>query len=176
MKKAIILIDGSNFYFKLKKLNLRNLLRFNFSEFKQLTASEYQVVKAIYYIGAIKSDGSRKSQQMFNNQRKLLLSLKKHGLEYSLGYLLKSGKSFHEKGVDVKIAVDILVAAYENLADHTVLVSSDTDLIPAIKKVREKGKTVEYVGFSHQPSSAMIKNCSSYKLLTKRELKTLLKT
>ena len=112
---------------------------------------------------------------MFSNQRKLLLSLKKHELEYSLGYLLKSGKSFHEKGVDVKIAVDILVAAYENLADHIVVVSSDTDLIPAINKAREKGKSVEYIGFAHQPSSAMIKNCSSYKLLTKRELITLLK-
>lgn len=175
MKKAVILIDGSNFYFKLKKLNLRNLLHFNFSEFRQLISAKYKIVKTVYYIGAIKSDGSKKSQQMFSNQRKLLLSLKKHELEYSLGYLLKSGKSFHEKGVDVKIAVDILVAAYENLADHIVVVSSDTDLIPAINKAREKGKSVEYIGFAHQPSSAMIKNCSSYKLLTKRELITLLK-
>lgn len=40
----------------------------------------------------------------------------------------------------------MLVAAYENLCDRIILVSSDTDLIPAIKKTQEKGKIVEYVG------------------------------
>jgi uncharacterized LabA/DUF88 family protein len=51
----------------------------------------------------------------------------------------------------VKLAVDILVAAYENLCNRVYLVSSDTDLLPAIKKAQEKGKKIEYVGFSHKP-------------------------
>ena len=77
------------------------------------------------------------------NQQKLFTHLKKHHIFYSLGYLLKSGDKYHEKGVDVNIAVDILVATYENLSDHIILVSSDTDLLPAIRKAREKGKTVQ---------------------------------
>lgn len=108
---------------------------------------------------------------MFANQQRLLAQLKKHGVKYSLGYLLRSESKFHEKGVDVNIAVDMLVAAYENMADKIILVSSDTDLIPAVKKVREKGKNVEYIGFSHQPSVAMVANCSSSRLLTKDDLK-----
>lgn len=68
------------------------------------------------------------------------------------------------------MAVDILVAAYENLCDHIVLVSSDTDLLPAIKKAREKGKTIEYIGFSHGPSLAMVANCTESRLLKTEDI------
>jgi len=50
--------------------------------------------------------------------------------------MLKTDEIYHEKGVDVLMAVDLLTGAYENLYDTTILVSSDTDLIPAIEKVR----------------------------------------
>ena len=83
---------------------------------------------------------------------------------------MKSNDVFHEKGVDVKIAVDILASAYENLADRIILVSSDTDLLPAVQKAKEKGKMVEYVGFVHQPSQAMKRHCSRYRLLNKEDL------
>ena len=77
---------------------------------------------------------------------------------------------FHEKGVDVNIAVDMLVAAYENLCDRLYLVSSDTDLIPAIAKAQEKGKTVVYVAFSHQVSKALVAACKETQTLTKEML------
>jgi uncharacterized LabA/DUF88 family protein len=69
------------------------------------------------------------------------------------------------------MAVDILIATYEDLCDHIILLSSDTDLLPAIKKAREKGKTIEYIGFSHAPSLAMIANCSTSRLLVARDIK-----
>ena len=83
---------------------------------------------------------------------------------------MKSDGKFHEKGVDVQIAVDMLVAAYENLADRIILVSSDTDLAPAIKKAKEKRKIVEYIGFSHNPSVAMVSFCSESTLLKKEDI------
>lgn len=121
-------------------------------------------------MGAVRTDGTKHTQRLFNKQQKLLAHLRKQKLRYSLGYLLKSKGKVHEKGVDVNIAVDILVATYEDLCDHIILISSDTDLLPAIKKAKEKGKTVEYIGFSHQPSVAMVANCSRSGLLTKEEL------
>jgi len=169
-KKAIILIDGSNFYFKLKDLKLNHLLNFNFSEFGIKLANKNVINMTIYYIGKIKTDGTKKTQILFDNQRKLLSHLGKHKIKYSIGYLLKSNGRYHEKGVDVNIAVDMLVATYEKLCDHIILISSDTDLLPAIKKAKEKGITVEYIGFSHQPSLAMIANCSVSKLLDKDDL------
>ena len=172
MKKnrCIILIDGSNFYFKLKDLKLHRLLQFDFSGFVKQLASSNEVVETVYYVGAIRTDGSEKTRRLFKAQRRLLAYLKRNKIRYSLGYLLKSDGKFHEKGVDVNIAVDILVATYENLCDKIILVSSDTDLLPAVKKTKEKGKKVEYIGFSHQPSLAMVANCTSSRLLTKEDL------
>lgn len=175
IKKCIVLIDGSNFYFKLKDLNLHHLLSFDFSQFINKLIGKYKLVSSTYYIGKIRTDGTEKTQQLFDNQRKLLRHLRTNKVNYSLGYLLKSDGKFHEKGVDVNMAVDILVATYENLCDHIILVSSDTDLLPAIKKAKEKGKTIEYIGFSHQPSLAMIANCSESRLLKQEDLLPLIK-
>lgn len=170
MEKCIILIDGSNFYFKLKDLELHHELKFNFSGFTEYLKGESKIVKSVYFVGAVKTDGKEHTQKLFNKQQKLFAHLKKHRFKYSLGYLLKSDGKFHEKGVDVNIAVDILVATYEDLCEKIILVSSDTDLLPAIKKAKEKGKIVEYIGFSHKPSVAMVANCSKSRLLTKEDL------
>lgn len=169
-QKCILLIDGSNFYFKLKDLKLHHLLKFDFTGFNKMLVSENELLYAKYYVGKIRTDGTEKTKKLFDNQQKLLGHLKKHRYQYSLGYLLKSDNVFHEKGVDVNIAVDMLVATYENLCQRLILVSSDTDLIPAVNKAREKGIIVEYVGFSHQPSIAMVARCEESRLLKKEDL------
>jgi len=169
-KRCIILIDGSNFYFKLKDLKLYNLLEFDFSKFAKFLARSTKIVGANYYIGRVRQDGSEQADKMLASQQKLFANLKSNNFKYVLGYLLKSDNAYHEKGVDVHIAVDMLVAAYENLCDRIVLVSSDTDLEPAILKAKEKKKIVEYVGFSHKPSVAMVRFCSESRLLTKEDL------
>lgn len=169
-KNCIVLIDGSNFYFKLKDLKLHQLLNFDFSRFIKHLTKDYKIIQTTYYVGAIRTDGTTKVQKMFNNQRKLLAHLRKHKLSYSLGYLLRSKGKFHEKGVDVNIAVDIVSGALKGKYDRCILVSSDTDLLPAILMAQEAGKTVEYIGFSHQPSLAMVANCSESRLLKKEDL------
>lgn len=175
-RKCIILIDGSNFYFKLKDLGLHKDPYFDFSGFAKTIARKDRIIQATYYVGAVRTDGTSFTQKLFSKQRRLLSHLKKHRFKYSLGYLLKSNNKFHEKGVDVNIAVDMLVASYENLCDRIILISSDTDLLPAIKKAREKGKIVYYIGFSHQPSLAMVANCTESKLITKEDLTPFTKT
>jgi uncharacterized LabA/DUF88 family protein len=171
-QRCIILIDGSNFYFKLKDLGLHHLLDFNFTKFTLSLSRSHRIIKACYYVGRIRQDGTDKTQKLFDGQQKLLGRLKKHKILYKLGYLLKSDGTYHEKGVDVQIAVDMLVAAYENLCDRIILVSSDTDLSPAIIRAKDKGKLVEYVGFSHKPSIAMISFCSESTLLKKEDLES----
>lgn len=171
-QRCIILIDGSNFYFKLKDLGLHNLLEFDFTKFAKHLYRKHELVSICYYVGRIRQDGTTKSDKLFNAQQKLLGRLKKHHVSYAFGYLLKSDGIFHEKGVDVQIAVDMLVAVYEDTCDRIILVSSDTDLAPAIKKVREKGKTVEFVGFSHKASVAMVSFCSESTLLKKEDLES----
>lgn len=171
-QRSFLIIDGSNFYFKLKDLKLQNLLNFDFTAFAKTLSGHNKLVKSSYYIGAVRTNGTTTSQRLFSSQRQLLAHLKKHHFSYALGYLLRYGNRYHEKGVDVEMAVDMLIAAYEDTADHIMLISSDTDLLPAIRKVREKGKTVEYVGFSHAPSLAMVANCSESRLLKAEDLRS----
>ena len=167
----MVIIDGSNLYFKLKSLNCKGLTDFNYAGFIASLISQKTVLKMKYYIGAIRTDGSKKSLEMFRQQRKLLANLKKQKIEYSLGYLLKSGRKFSEKGVDVQMAVDILRGAYKNEYDQVFIISSDSDLIPAIEEAQISGKEVVYVGFKHQPSYALLKTCKRSILLDKNDIK-----
>src|SRR5258708_20576587 len=168
--RAIILVDGSNFYFKLRDLKFHQLIKFDFSSFECYLIGKNRVVSAIYYVGKVRKGGTEKKKKMLGNQQRLFAYLRKHKFTYPLGYLLKSGGVLHEKGVDVQIAVDMLVAAYENQCERIYLVSSDTDLIPAIQKAQEKGKAVIYVGFSHQVSKALVASCRETQTLTKDTL------
>jgi len=79
-----------------------------------------------------------------------------------------------EKGTDVKIAVDLTVGAADDLYDAAIIISSDTDLIPAIKYVRYKKKKVEYVGFSHAPSLGIQKHADLSRLLTSEDVQRFL--
>jgi dipeptidase E len=56
---------------------------------------------------------------------------------------------FREKGIDVKLATDLITGAMDDRYDTAIVVSSDADLIPAIDWVRHRAKKkVEYIGFS----------------------------
>ena len=75
-----------------------------------------------------------------------------------------SGKT-REKGTDVKIAADLIIGAIDNLYNTAILVSSDTDLIPAIRYIKFRKKKLEYVGFSHAPSFGIQKFANFSRLL-----------
>lgn len=171
MKNRIfIIIDGNNFYHRLKELKLKNLLDFDYEKFTQFLVGKRNLVLRKYYIGAIREESRNpKSKELMIGQQKLLGKLQKQGWQIGLGQMLKSD-GYHEKGVDVLMAVDLLVGAYENLYDTAILVSSDTDLIPAIDKVRLMKKEMEYIGFSHKPSYALIAHSDARRLLIKEEL------
>ncbi len=170
MQKCLILIDGSNFYFKLKDLELHNLVEFNFGKFAEFLSRGAKIVDSNYYVGRVRQDGTEHSDKIQADQQKLFATLRKYHFVYKLGYLLKNEGVYHEKGVDVHIAVDMVSAAFENICDRIIIVSSDTDLEPAIMKAKSKGKIIEYVGFSHKASVAMVRFCSESRLLTKEEL------
>jgi len=168
--RVFIIIDGNNFYHRLKEASLKNLLSFDYKKFSEFLARGREVVLKKYYIGAIREEpGNLKSRKLMANQQKLISNLQKSGFEIGFGHMLKTDR-YHEKGVDVLMAVDLLIGAYEDLFDTAVLVTSDTDLIPAIDKVREKGKKIEYVGFSHKPSYALIAHSDIRRLLLKEDL------
>ena len=75
---------------------------------------------------------------------------------------------YSEKGVDVKLAVDILLDALNNKYDVAFLFSSDADFVPAIDHVIKKlKKDVIYCHFPKPRTDALRIACSDSRLITK---------
>lgn len=103
-----------------------------------------------------------KSIQFADNSRRMRSCLSKTGVKFRATGVLKvrdrdeckkcraTDYKFQEKGVDVGLAVDIVADSLKNQVDCVILVSSDTDLAPAIKIAKGAGKRVTYVGFDKQ--------------------------
>ena len=171
IKRLAIFIDGSNLYFKLRSLDLDNLTKFNYRAFLDWLARGRQIVFQAYYVGVVKAKFSDVgAQKLRKGQQGLFWQLARQGMNIKKGFLMQSAGKYHEKGVDVQIAVDLLVGAYENLYDAALVISSDTDLLPVIAKVKSLSRDVEYVGFGHQPSLAMQTGATLSKLILKEEL------
>jgi len=169
--RSIIIIDGSNFYHKLRSLGLKNLFYFDYLGFSKSVCKNTRITKKYFCIGKIRAaQADKKAREMMAKQQSLVTRLQKQGFTIQFGYLLKSDNHYHEKGVDVQMATNLLVGAFRNQYDQAYLISSDSDLIPAISQVKKMGKKVIYVGFQHQPSLALLKNCQNSHLLDKSDL------
>ncbi len=172
--RVAILIDGGNFYKKIRKDGLvPKGTRFNYVKFAEFLSKGRTVASKSYYIGIVRNhDNSVKSQKMVDSQQKLLSGLENDGYEIKKGKIVYDN-DIREKGVDVQMAIDLVIGAVENRYDTAIIVSSDTDLIPAIRYIKSKGKIVEYVGFSNAPSFGMIKESDVRILLLKEQIESL---
>jgi len=176
-ERVFIVFDGSNFYYKLKSLGFKHLLGFDYQRFIGWLARGKRVSSSCFYTGQVREEpGNEKSKQLKKDQDKLLARLRNTKLIVKTGYILKSDGEYHEKGVDVQIAIDICMKAVRNEYDRLILVSSDTDLIPAIKEIKNLRKKVEYVGFENNPSFALIRFSDFRTLLKKEDIKPYVKS
>jgi uncharacterized LabA/DUF88 family protein len=176
-QRAFVFIDGSNFYHKLKDLcvnfdSKRKFLNFKYLEFINWLIGENQFVGARYYIGAIKRvNNDVKSQNLYSDQQKLLSKLDILGIKAVLGNVIKHpDKTFHEKGVDVRLAVEMIRLARKDEYDVAYLLSSDTDLVAAVEEVQSFGKIVIYVGISKGQSFGLTKVADDVILLRSSDI------
>ena len=171
MTKIIVQYDGSNFYKKVKTILPQiHLTNFDYKGLARDIVQGYDI-QINYYVGEIKQyPGNKKSEILYANQQKLFTNLRNQNIEIKLGYLLMSAGAFHEKGVDVQIAVDMTRAAIKNNYEKFYLISSDTDLLPAIQTAKDEKKEVVYVAFENFISRALMKNCSAYLILKKDQI------
>lgn len=172
-KRIAIYIDGNNFYgyLKDKEISYPKGFKFNLKIFADSLSSNRKIVSKRYYVGIARNiDNSEKSRQIVSGQQKFLSRIENDGFIIKRGRVMYDKGKIREKGTDVKIAVDLIIGAIDNLYDTAILVSSDTDLIPAIKYIKYKGKGLEYVGFSHAPSLGMQKYANLSILLRKQDI------
>jgi len=176
-KRVNIFIDGGNFYhLALRKLGFSES-NFDFEKFAIFLANGRKIsdMGKRFYIGTVSErHGDQRSKEAMSKQTALFTRLRNLNWEIKTSKLrrrleeikiddrvvdykniLKKGiekiqyERLREKGIDVKLATDLIVGAIDDKYDVAVVVSSDADIIPAIDWVRNRThKKVEYIGFS----------------------------
>ncbi len=150
MERVVVAIDGSNFYHAcLASFGRTDVNLGAFAEF--LVGPARSLVRTYYYNCPVPPDSDPAAKQA--QQRFFGALYRTPFFEVRLGRLSKQtvkcphcGKDitrYVEKGVDMRIGIDLLVGASRNLYDTAILVSGDGDLSEAVKAVKELGKHVE---------------------------------
>ncbi|HSW88119.1 MAG TPA: NYN domain-containing protein [Candidatus Saccharimonadales bacterium] len=172
--KARLFIDGENFIYKVEdslikqginkhkisteNIDLKKLIKFALPDIK-LDNSNYYSAKLQFH-----KESPAKSKELILRQRILKTNLEKQGFNFILAgnvrpQIIKvDGKSktiFKEKGVDVRIAVDMVALSCDKSIDIAILCSSDSDLQPAVAEIRKRGIEVIYLGFENNPNKGL---------------------
>lgn len=173
-EKVAIYIDGSNFYHYLKdkQISFPKGQKFDFKLFVDFLVGNRNCISKRYYTGIFRNvDNSSKSKELVKGQQKFLSEIEKIGFVIKRGRIMYDSGKTREKGTDVKIATDLIIGAIDDLYDTAILVSSDTDLIPAIQYIKYRKKKLEYIGFSHAPSFGIQKYATFSRLLLPSDIK-----
>lgn len=192
--EAVLLVDGENLKGKIKAV-------FNDAGKPKPIWHEYDfkglfgrvlyglaVNRSVFYFARIKEHESskEKSERLIQEQRLLKTHLEWQGFEVVLSGRVRGqmedgqdGKKilvFKEKGVDVKIAVDMVALSCDNRAKRIVLASSDSDLQPAIREVRSRNVECIYLGFESQPNKGLAYTTNRTILMRNSEILEFAKT
>ncbi len=123
---------------------------------------------------------AKKSRDLILKQRILKTTLEKQGFEFVLAGNVRphvvsvNGKSkviFKEKGVDVRIAVDLVSLSCDKAIKRAIICSSDSDLQPAIAEARKRGVEVVYLGFESSPNKGLMYTTNKTILFRNSEIK-----
>ncbi len=146
VKRSIIYIDGFNFYYGALKDSPYKWL--NLQTYFERLRQDDDVQKIWYFTARV--SGAASSRQ--SPYLEALLTLPKIEIKYglfkdktqkcrvigcSLPASQKKYKVPEEKGTDVNIALQMIDDAYQGLCDRIILVSGDSDLVPAIELVKK---------------------------------------
>ena len=167
---AYLLVDGENFKGKVEEICKESLKipcpkwhTFNFPSLFLSALSTYKIDKVTFYFAKINEheDTLKKSRRLIQEQRSLKTALESYGYKVELagnvrGHKDSQGKLvFKEKGVDVRIAVDMLCLSFDKITEEIILCSSDSDLQPAIRESRRRQISITYLGFEANPNKGI---------------------
>jgi len=140
---------------------------YDFSGLIRKVLAGIEIDQKRFYLGKLvkHAETMEKSVELIENQRKLKTGLEKRGFKMIIagrirGHFEKCQKGhetlvFKEKGVDVKIAVDMVMMACNNKLKEVIIGSSDSDLQPAISELKNHGVQRVYLGFENMPNKGL---------------------
>lgn len=101
------------------------------------------------------------AQQFFERLKKL------PRFEVRLGKLQKIGTEYHQKRVDILMAVDLVRMSTGNQITHAVVITGDSDLVPAIEVAKDAGVVVQLYYSQNSIHSELLQACDETVTLTK---------
>ena len=173
LMKTVLFVDGRNFLGKLEDIFKSEGVAppswhtYNFRGLLDLVSRGIKIDERIFYFAKIKEhpETKEKSRELIEGRRLLKARLERHGFCVVLsgavrGHYTTDPKGrevliFREKGVDVSIAVDMVVAACDGKLHTAIIASSDSDLQPAIRELRKRNIEAIYVGFEIMPNKGL---------------------
>ena len=137
--RVAVFIDGANVYRAFK--TVFGWTRYSPLQLAAGLAAGRHVVRTAFHIAAVPQE---MGAEVYADQQRFLRRLRQQReLVVWTGRIAQADGMWHEKGVDVKIATDMVSLAYRDLYDAAILVSGDGDLAPAVQEIRRIGRIVE---------------------------------
>lgn len=174
-------IDGWNLYNAECKLNNNWLKWLNLRALCQHFCNENDILNAVYYFTAYadgRNSNNPKTKNAGSNRQYSYINdfLKPFGVNTIYGYMLSSENSKgkrkkQEKYTDVNLALQMFEDAMYDRFDKAILLSADSDFIPAIERVRKLKKEI-LVLFPPELPNSKISEYAKVEYLTKEHLKT----
>lgn len=177
--RAEIFVDGTNFDIAAQQLMSASVDMPKFArELVRKLSTQHLLVK-LHYCTAPAADPSppkaRFEQAYFDRLREahsVDLVLGRH--EFSGEYDRQGRKRYTEKHTDVNVAMLMMEGACDDRYDTAVIISGDTDMVPVMKRVRERGKRVAWCHFPGQRTLADLRQVSDEQFeLTEKLLRTM---
>lgn len=155
MSRVCVFIDGSNLYFALKRNN--KMTRVDYYQFSlALAGKDRKLVRTFYYNATFDSthfsDKAKSQQSFFDSLDRTPY------LELRLGRIIQNREGHRmEKGVDVRMAGDMVYYAARDFYDTAIVVTEDQDFAPAMGLVKDLGKHVELAAFPDAQNREMVR-------------------
>ncbi|MFZ2493128.1 MAG: NYN domain-containing protein [Thermoanaerobaculia bacterium] len=169
-RRAVVYVDGFNLYFGLVEQGWRKFLWLNLSEFgSSILRDGQQLSRVKYFTSRISGPVEKKKRQdAYLTATRPLAAVEIHEGAYRADPIICKKCTIqvtcpdcrapwvdcHEKMTDVKIATQMFCDAMRADVDDLVLVSGDSDQVPAIKEIRRRFKKRVIVCFPPKRYSA----------------------
>lgn len=181
-ERVICFVDGFNMYHALdaikkpylKWLDLRKL-------FTLLSKPKSQVITQVLFFSAYPTW----KPSSYLRHRHYVAALQTTGVTPVMGHFKVKSKecrkcgavwdSHEEKETDVNLALALLDLAYKNLYDHAFILTRDSDLAPAIHKVKQnfpQKKITVFAPYNRYHSTELINGADDHKTIKLKHIET----
>ena len=162
-ERVAIFIDAGNMFHGSNYLKVK----INYKKLINLLKRDRWLLRGYFYTGVPTPNLNipYEYREQWKKQQNFLNELQNTGIKVKTMPLKKTPEGFIEKGVDILLATDMIVLAYNNAYDTAILVSGDSDYIPVVEMIQQLGKRVENATFKRTSSYELRKVCDEFIIL-----------